>query len=134
VISPLRIVVFVKGSRQSTRGASFRYTVDKPAALTIYIQRRLTGRVKGTGCVAATKQNRKAKPCARYLTVTALNVKSTRAGAGQLKYPALAGKHPLSAGTYRVVAGATNSGGWSRAKVLTFTVVRRQVKQLPRPS
>jgi hypothetical protein len=131
-VSPTRIVVFVKGARQVTQGTMVHFNLDKAAGVLVFVQRRLTGRVNGKACVALSKHNRKAKPCTRYLKVGSIAVNNAKSGANQLRYAALAGKHPLAVGSYRLFGAAANSGGWSASRSATFTVVRRKVKRLPR--
>jgi hypothetical protein len=123
---PHSVVVTVRGKRQSTKGAIFRYTLDQKAGVLLEIQQRLTGRVKGKSCVAATSKNRKSKPCARYVKVKLFTIKSAKAGANQLTYLGRVGNHLIGPGTYRTVIVAVGAGGWSKERSGTFTVVRKK--------
>jgi uncharacterized membrane protein YgcG len=124
-IVPGRVIVLVKGKRQSTKGATFRYTLDEKAGVLIALEQRQTGRLKGKQCAATTRRNAKAKHCTRWVTVKLLAVKSAKAGTSRLKYAGWIGKRLLAAGSYRAVAAGVNTAGWSRTRSASFKVVRR---------
>jgi hypothetical protein len=132
-IVPGRVVVLVKGKRQSTKGATFRYTLDEKAGVLIALEQRQTGRLKGKQCAATTRRNAKAKHCTRWVTVKLLAVKSAKAGTSRLKYAGWIGKRLLGAGSYRAVAAGVNSAGWSRTRSTGFTVVHRSARVTGRP-
>jgi hypothetical protein len=124
-VAPRRMIVSVHGRRQQTSGLTFRYTLDRSAAVLIVVQRRATGRVAGKRCVTTTRRNQKAKHCARYIAVKMLVVKSAKAGPSRLKYTGRIGKRVLPTSGYRAVLTAGNGAGWSKAKSATFAVVRK---------
>jgi uncharacterized membrane protein YgcG len=127
-IIPGRVIVLVKGKRQSTKGATFRYTLDENAGVLIALEQRQTGRLKGKTCAATTRRNAKAKHCTRWVTVKLLAVKSAKAGTSQLKYAGWIGKRLLGAGSYRAVVAGVNTAGWSRIRSTGFTVVHRSAR------
>jgi uncharacterized membrane protein YgcG len=124
-VAPGRVTVLVKGKRQSTKGATFRYTLDEKAAVLIALEQRQTGRLKGKQCVGATRRNAKAKHCTRWVAVKLLSVKSAKAGTDQLKYAGWIGKRLLASGRYRAIIAGVNNAGWSKTKSANFAVVRQ---------
>jgi hypothetical protein len=125
-VLPRRMIVSVHGRRQRTKGVTFRYTLDRGAAVLIVVQRRVTGRVVGKRCVATTRRNQKARGCARHVTVKTILVKNAKKGANRLRYAGRSGKRLLPTSSYRAVLTAGDSAGWSKAKPSTFAVVRKQ--------
>lgn len=125
-VVPGRVRVSVARKRQTTSGTTFRFTLDKAAGVLISVQRRMRGRTKGKSCVAVTARNAKAKP-SRYVAVATLAVSRARAGVNELKYTVREGKRALGAGTYRAIAAAANSAGWSNIRSVTFVVVAKKM-------
>jgi hypothetical protein len=125
-VVPRRMVVSVHGRRQRTKGVTFRYTLDRGAAVLIVVQRRVTGRLAGKRCVATTRHNHKARHCTRYITVKTILVKNAKKGANRLKYAGRVGKRLLPTSRYRAVLTAGDSAGFSKAKSATFSVARKK--------
>jgi hypothetical protein len=127
-VSPGRMTITVKGKRQTTPGATFRFTIDKAAGVLIYVERRLVGRVNGRSCAATTKRNAGARHCTRYIRVAVFAVKNAKAGAHTVKYRGRLGKGLVGSGNYAVFAAAANSAGWSKLKSANFAVTRKHVR------
>jgi hypothetical protein len=127
-VVPGQMIVSLQGRRQTSKGVTFRYRLDRTAAVVIVVQQRLTGRIKGKTCVAATRRNKKAKHCTRYLMIKTIMVKSAKAGTGQLKYAGRTGRGWLPSSGYRALVAAANAAGWSNARSAGFVVVRKHSK------
>jgi hypothetical protein len=132
-VVPGRMIVTVRGRRQTSKGVTFRYRLDRTAAFLVVLQRRLPGKVAGKRCVAPPrpakgKRSKKVRfrHCTRYITVKVIAIKSARAGFDQLKYAGRIGKRLLPTSSYRVLAAAANAAGWSRARSANFAVMRKQ--------
>jgi hypothetical protein len=108
-VSPKRVLVKTAGQRKNTRGVTIRYSVDRSAAVLIFVQQKRRG---------------------RYFTVALITVKKARAGGHRVPYRARRGKKILAFGAYRLIAAAVNPGGWSKARTAPFSVVRRKVKHI----
>jgi hypothetical protein len=134
-VSPGRMTITVRGKRQTTPGATFRYAIDKKAAVLIYVERRLVGRVNGRSCAAVNKRNAHARHCTRYVRVASFRVNNAGAGSHTLKYRGRQGKGLVPSGGYTVFAAAQNAAGWSRLRYASFAVARKHVKvQTRRPA
>jgi hypothetical protein len=127
-VSPRKMMITVKGKRQTTRGATFRFAIDKPAGVLIYVERRTVGRVNGRSCAATTKRNAHARHCTRYVRVKAFTVKNAKAGGHTVKYGGRQGRGLVASGNYTVFAAAQNSAGWSRLRTASFAVARKQIR------
>jgi hypothetical protein len=126
-VTPRSVVLTVQGKRQSTKGATFRFTLDQKAAVLLEVQQRLSGRTVGSRCVAETRRNAKAKNCTRYVTRKLFKIQA-KAGAQQLKYLGRVGKHLFAPGAYRASIAAVSTGGWSNVRSVTFMVRRHVTK------
>jgi hypothetical protein len=101
-------------------GTKVTFTLDNPATVHFGVERATAGRRSGKLCVKATKKNRNAKKCTRYLRMS--GGFDVVAGAGQHSFTfkgRLNGKR-LGPGSYRMVAAI--SSGVRRAG---FKIVRR---------
>ena len=112
-------------ARRVRRGTTFVYSTSEAAHLTIAVQRRASGRrAKGGKCVKATRGNRRAKTCVRWLG----RGKLTRVGAkglNALPFSGRIGRKALAPGRYRALFGAADlSGNRSGAKALGFKIVK----------
>jgi hypothetical protein len=126
-VVPRIVTMLVHGKRQTTKGATFRYTLDKTAGVLIALQRPLAGRVHGKSCVAVTRTNQRARKCTRWVTFALLGVRSARAGANQLKFAGRVKGRLLGVGSYRAIVVAVNAAGWSKTRSAGFKVARKRV-------
>jgi hypothetical protein len=126
-VVPRIVTMLVHGKRQTSKGATFRYTLDKPAAVLIALQRPLAGRLQGRSCVAVTRKNRRAHTCTRWVTLALLGVKSARTGANQLKFAGRVRGRLLGVGGYRAIVAAVNAAGWSKTRSAGFKVARKRI-------
>ena len=125
-VVPRIVTMLVHGKRQTTKGTTFRYTLDKPAGVLIGLQRSLAGRLHGKSCVGVTRTNRRARKCTRWVTLALLSVKSARAGANQLKFAGRVKGRLLGVGSYRAIVAAVNAAGWSKTRSAGFKVARKR--------
>ena len=111
---------------RAKKGTTFVYTLSEPAVVAVAIQRPMAGRRKGRSCVAATRKNRKAKKCTRYVAVGAVSGGTGVAGANALPFSGRIGRKALKPGTYRASLVAVDAAGnKSAAKTVGFKVVKR---------
>jgi hypothetical protein len=125
-VTPRSLVVLVRGKRRSTKGATFRFTLDQKAGVLIELWQRRTGRVKGKSCLAVTRRNAKARHCYRWVAVKTLAVKNAKAGSNRLKYAGHVGRRLIAPGVYRAYVAAVTTGGWSKLRYARFTVVSKK--------
>ena len=114
--------------RTVKRGTRFRYTLSEPARVTIAIERRLPGRIVGTGtrrrCVKPTAKNRRARRCRRWRKVTTL-VADKQAGRQRTAFTGRVNGRPLKSGAYRARLVATDAlGARSAERRIALRVVR----------
>jgi len=144
-VVPGKVLVLVRGRRQSTHGTSFRYSLDRGADVLLDVQQPLPGRLSGKSCVAPRavparvkrlQAQAAGKSCARWTTLSTLAVRGATAGVHQVSYSAEVHGRIIPVGSYRVVGAAVNAGGWSNVRDAGFAVVKRTVKARPgvRPS
>jgi hypothetical protein len=106
-VAPRKVTVTIGKKKRSTKGASIRYSLDRAAAVLLYIQQ---------------KRHR------RWVTVGLITVRHANAGAHRVRYNARHGKKVLALGSYRVIAAAANRGGWSNARTAAFALVKKKPK------
>ena len=106
--------------KTTARATTIRYSVDKPATVTVAVEQATTGRRSGRACVKATKRNRKARRCTRYLALKGTLSDAGEAGANALAWNGRLGRKALARGSYRLTA--TPAGGDPRRA--SFRVVR----------
>jgi hypothetical protein len=111
-VSPKRFAVSRKRTAISKahahQGATVRYTLSEPARVTFTVQ-------------LVTKRRHHT-----VLKVKGTLIRSGVSGANQLAFSGRIGSRKLAAGSYRLVAKATDAAGnRGRAKTATFTIARR---------
>ena len=107
-------------------GGRVRYTLSEPAATTFTVERKTVGRRSGRRCVKATRRNRKARRCTRYVRQRGSFTRPGAAGANSFKFSGRLRNRKLRVGTYRLVAvAADTAGNKSAAKRRAFRVVGR---------
>lgn len=98
---------------------SLRLTVSEGSGLTVRIERATKGKKSGSKCVKATRKNRKAKGCTRWVSAGSLKA---IAPSGQAKLK-LAAK--LAKGSYRVTITAKDgAGNAAAAKTVRFSITK----------
>jgi hypothetical protein len=124
-VSPRRMSVSGRSTRQHARGVTFHYSLDRAAALVIVVERQRPLGTLASHCRSLGRRAASATRCRRhYVAVITLTVKGVTAGRHSLRWLARAAGRLLVDGTYRAVADAFGSGGWSRARSARFAVVR----------
>jgi hypothetical protein len=110
---------------RAKKGTTFVYTLSEPATVTVTIEQSQSGRRKGRSCVKATKKNRKAKKCTRYVRKGAISRKGA-AGPNALPFSGRIGKKALATGSYRaVLVGVDIAGNRSKSKTVAFKIVKK---------
>jgi PKD repeat protein len=106
------------------RGTTLRYTLDEPATVRFTVERRTTGRRVGRRCVRQTARNRKRRRCTRFAAVRGSFTHVGTVGANRLRFSGRLRNRPLSRGSYRLVARATDAAGnRSTVKRASFRIV-----------
>jgi hypothetical protein len=109
------------------RGTRFVYTLSEEAKVTIAIERKLKGRRIGRGakgrCVKATRANRKAPRCVRFLKVTSLGAQG-KPGKQSLFFSGRVQTKALKPGPNRATIIAKDAGGQtSSPRQVRFRIV-----------
>lgn len=106
-------------------GAKVTFKLSEAAKVTFTIARKTTGRSVRGKCVKATRSNRRAKRCTRYVAVKGSFTKAGVKGANALRFSGrLRGKR-LASGSYRLTATAKASDGRSASRTAPFRITRR---------
>jgi DNA-binding beta-propeller fold protein YncE len=105
-------------------GTTFSFVLNVPARVTLAFTKAVVGRTSGAKCVATTPSNRKARRCTRTASAGALTF-SAHSGSNRIRFAgALTPRVRLKVGRHSVVMTAAASGRVSRAKTLSFTIVK----------
>jgi hypothetical protein len=105
-------------------GTTFRFTLDKAAAIRLVFAQVVPGRRVNGRCVATTKRNRHNPKCSRNVTRGRLT-RAGHAGLNTVKfYGWLSRSKNLKPGKYGLVIVALTPGVGSTSQKLTFTIVR----------
>jgi hypothetical protein len=107
-------------------GTSFDFTLSAGATVKITITRAAAGLRHGRSCLAPSARLRAAhaKRCTRTLTLGTLTRASEPVGADSVSFSGRLGRSALSAGAYKALLSASNTGGSSKPVTLGFTIVR----------
>lgn len=112
--------------RKAPVGTVVTFKLDEAASVDFTVERARPGRRAGRKCVKPTKRNRKAKRCTRFLLRSGSFTVAGKAGQTRFRFSGRLGNKKLPAGSYRLVAVATDpSGNRSAAKRAAFRIVRR---------
>jgi hypothetical protein len=103
-------------------GTKISYTLSAAATTTFTVERKTTGRMVRSKCVARNRGNRRKPPCPRYVTVGSFT-HSGKAGANKLRFTGRLRGSKLPPGSYRLTGVASNANGKSTAVTKTFTIV-----------
>jgi hypothetical protein len=105
--------------------ATLKWTLDRAASLSLRVEQVTTGRKVGRTCRPDSAKLRKRARCARYVAVGTIK-RAAAKGSGTLRLSGKVGSRLLRAGTYRLLAVATDAKGKSSApKALRFKITRR---------
>jgi hypothetical protein len=130
----------ISAKRHAHRGTAFKFILSEKATASIGIQRGKQGWKKGKKCVAKKpkvskpvahkgkkpKPAPKAKRCIRGYVAIGTLVRKDLAGSAVVKFTGQLGTLKLSPGGYRARLTARDAAGnVSKAKLLTFTVVKK---------
>lgn len=107
-------------------GATIRFKLSEPATVKFTIEKAAGGRrVKGR-CVKASRSNRKAKHCTRYLALKGSTTVTGKAGSNSRRFSGRLSGRKLAPASYRLVASARDAAGnASKPKRVAFKIVRR---------
>jgi hypothetical protein len=115
------------GSVRGT-GARVRIRADRSASVRFSVQRVATGRRSGSGagarCVAATKRNRTAPRCTRYVSLGGAFTKTAGPSLESFTFTGRVGGRTLAPGSYRLLATATAAGVVGNTVTRTFRIRR----------
>jgi hypothetical protein len=110
--------------RSAPRGTHFRFTLSEAATVTIAIDRRALGRRVRGRCRRATRRNRAAPRCVRFVRLGALSGAGSQ-GANSLPFSGRLPGRTLAPGRYRARMVAVDSaGGRSLERRVSFRVVK----------
>jgi hypothetical protein len=88
-------------------------------------ERSESGRRKGMRCVKATRKNRKARKCRRWVRRGAIQ-RSAAAGRVTIPFSGRIGKKALKTGSYRALVTARDAAGnQSQQRKIGFKIVKR---------
>jgi hypothetical protein len=120
------VTATTKGHRKKKppAGTTIRFTLSAPATVQFVITQTAAGRRGPHGCVAPTRQLRRAKSCTRTLTFGQFN-RGLQSGADRVSFSGRLSHGPLKPGTYILTAtptGLTHIPG--RSHSIGFTIVK----------
>ena len=105
-------------------GDTFAFSLNEPARVTLYFDRTVQGRKLFGKCVAATSQSRRKPACKRTLTAGAIRF-SAHAGLNRVVFQGqLSKSRTLALGRYTLRIVAAAGGKSSKARTLSFTIVK----------
>ena len=116
-----RSITLTRGRRM--RVPRVRYRLSEPAQVRWTVLRRTVGRRVQGRCRAARAGTPRGRPCLRYVPTGVTVLQRAPAGPNTMPIPVRSGRRSLSAGTYRLVAVATDAAGnRSTARRVSFQV------------
>lgn len=111
--------------RRVKTGTTFRYRLDRAAAVKFTIEQRIKGRRVGKKCRTKTKKNARRKSCVLYKRKGTLSARG-KTGVNRKRFNGRLRKRALRAGRYRATAVATTTDKFKSApKRVSFRIVRR---------
>jgi hypothetical protein len=120
-VRPTAIASAKKG--RAPIGTTFRFSLDRPADVTIAFSRSTVGRRSGGRCVKLTKRLAHAKPCTRVVKAGVLT-RHGNPGINSVAFTGRLGRAPLQPGGYRATFIARAGNMSSLPSNLRFRVVR----------
>jgi hypothetical protein len=126
-VGPKPTPVNAAAKKKSKRtGTTFRYKLSEAGRAQIVITRPAAGRKVKRRCVKATRKNRKAHRCTRYVKAGVLTRRKAKAGNNKLAFTGRVGKRKLAPGRYRATITATDAAGnRSKPRTISFKIVKR---------
>ena len=114
-------------SARVQQGSAFRFRLSERATVRIVLERILRGRRVGRRCRPPSRRLRRHRPCTRYRSVGTLTRRDLEAGRRRVAFSGRLGARALRPGDHRgVISAADAAGNRSRARKLTFEIVRRR--------
>jgi hypothetical protein len=105
-------------------GDTFAFSLNEPARVTLRFDRTVPGRELRGRCVAPTNKNRRRPACKRTLTAGAISF-SAHTGVNKVFFQGrLSKSRKLTLGRYTLTIIAVDAGKSSRARTLSFTIVK----------
>jgi streptogramin lyase len=101
---------------------SIRFTLSASATVSLTIQRALPGREIHGRCQPPTPNNHRHRGCTRLETLPGTSVVTGAAGANAFTFTAATSGHPLSPGSYRLLATPTTDGHSGNQQDTTFQI------------
>lgn len=125
-VSPPKFAAMSHGSSVVHKGgAKVSYTLSAGAKVTFTVQRATTGRRVHGKCVKATRANRRAHRCTRYVAVKGSFTHKGATGANGLRFSGRLAAKRLATGSYRLTAKAKTPDGRSATRTANFRITRR---------
>ena len=110
--------------RRAPVGTTFRFTLDKPAAVALRFTQRIAGRKVSGRCVRPTRGNAKRPRCRRAVTRGTLRLQG-HAGVNSVRFfGSISRSRKLRPGRYTLVIVASTPGAGNTSARLGFTIVR----------
>jgi hypothetical protein len=111
-------------SKRVKTGTTFRLSLSEAARVTFAIERRTTGRRVRGRCRAASRRNRKAKRCTRFVSVGSFS-RDLQAGQQRVNFSGRVRGKALKPGSYRATARARDGANQLSSRVtVAFRIVR----------
>ncbi len=114
------------GVARAKVGTRVRYSLSEAASVRFTVERAAAGRRRQGKCRKATRTNRRAPRCTRYLELRGSFTHVGGQGPNSFRFAGRLGGRKLRAGRYRLAATATDgAANKSRSKRVEFRIVRR---------
>jgi hypothetical protein len=112
---------FAPSSRRHKHGTTFSFRLDRPAEVTIVIERQAPGRRAGPSCRPPDPRLRHKPRCVRTILITTTLVQG-HAGLNKIAFSGRVHGRPLKPGRYAAVVAVVNLAGTSTGHLLQFTI------------
>lgn len=110
-------------SLKSKRGTRVRFTLDRKATVTFFVERKLPGRKVGSKCHKVRPNNKSKPKCTKLVYLGRFVRRNLPAGRNTVKFKGRLGKKKLAPGKYRIRLRAADPAGNSKDVPVSFTVV-----------
>ncbi len=111
------------GMRGARTGSHVRFRLDEFAKLSFAVERRTTGRRVHGRCVRGRRNNRSARPCARYVALHGHLTRLFAPGDGSFSFTGRLNGHALAPGSYVLVATPSLSAVRGRSARAAFRIL-----------
>jgi hypothetical protein len=116
-LSPQRLRLSRRGLTARAASSQISFRLSEAAVVTLNFERVLRGRRSGGRCQTPTPSNLAGKACKRYVPVAGAISRRAQAGITRIRFNGRIGRGgALTAGAYRMVAGAVDDAGNNSAK------------------